>query len=159
VTPHVPYPEPVDPDSGPAPVPPVRAGAVAVVAAGGAIGSLARWAVGLALPTHRGALPWSTVTVNLVGALLIAVLLVLVTEVLSPHPLLRPFLGVGVLGGFTTFSTAMLDLRTLLAGGESLTALAYLAVTLVGGFAVVAVGLALTRRVAARVLAGAGETG
>jgi CrcB protein len=125
-------------------------GAVAVVAAGGVLGSLARWAVGLAVPTPAGTFPWATFGINVLGSLLMGVLVVVVTEVRDAHPLVRPFLGVGVLGGFTTFSTFATDAQVLLAGGHRATALAYVAATVVGAVGACALAVALTRRVAAR---------
>src|SRR5437763_10088263 len=87
---------------------------VGVIAAGGALGALARYGVSLALPTQPGHFPWGTFAINVVGCALIGVLMVLIMEVWSAHRLLRPFLGVGVLGGFTTFSTYAVDLLGLL---------------------------------------------
>lgn len=122
--------------------------AVAVVAAGGILGSLARWAVGLALPTAPGGFPWGTVGINVLGSLLMGVLVVVVTEVRATHPLVRPFLGTGVLGGFTTFSTFAVDAQTLLLGGHRATALAALGATIVGAVGACALAMAVTRRVA-----------
>jgi CrcB protein len=126
------------------PAPPLRR-AVAAVAAGGALGSLARWAAGLALPATPGAFPLATFGVNVVGCLLMGVLAA-VLDTRSSHPLLRPFLGVGVLGGFTTFSTFAVDARLLLDGGHRATALAYLAGTAGAAVAATAAGLLATRR-------------
>jgi Integral membrane protein possibly involved in chromosome condensation len=67
-----------------------------------------------------------------VGCLLIGVLIVAVTEWTVAHPLVRPFLGTGILGGFTTFSTYAVDAEQLLTTGRVTTAVAYLAATLVG---------------------------
>jgi fluoride exporter len=74
-----------------------------------------------------------------VGCGLIGVLMVLSTEVLPAHRLLRPFLGVGVLGGFTTFSTYAVEFRGLLQPGSVPLAFAYLAGTVI--CALLAVGL------------------
>ena len=80
---------------------------LAAVAVGGSAGSAARYEVALLLPHDAGTgVPWATLAVNAVGCLLIGVLIVLVE---GRHPLLRPLLGVGVLGGFTTFSTYAVD--------------------------------------------------
>jgi CrcB protein len=131
---------------------PVLAGqgaAVAVVAAGGVLGALARWGVGLLLPAPPGTFPWATFGINVLGSLLMGVLVVLVTEAVAAHPLVRPFLGVGVLGGFTTFSTFAVDAQTLLAGGHRATALAYLAGTVLAAVAAAALGMTLTRRATA----------
>lgn len=74
--------------------------------------------------------------------------MVMITQVLRPHPLLRPFLGVGVLGGFTTFSTALVEVQKSVEDGSSGTALAYLAATLVAALAAVWTGVRLTRAIA-----------
>jgi CrcB protein len=121
---------------------------VAAVAAGGALGALARYGVGLALPPAPGAFPVATFGINVLGCLLIGVLLVLVTEVRAAHPLVRPFLATGVLGGFTTFSTYAVDAQLLLVTGHAATAFGYLAGTLVAAVLATWVGAAVTRRVA-----------
>ncbi|MEJ2863086.1 fluoride efflux transporter FluC [Actinomycetospora flava] len=121
--------------------------AVAVVALGGVLGSLARWAVGLLAPVAPGGFPWGTVGINVLGSLLMGVLVVVVTEVRAAHPLVRPFLGTGVLGGFTTFSTFAVDAETLLGGGHRGTSLAYVAATIVGAVGACALAVSVTRRV------------
>ena len=77
---------------------------LAAVAAGGAIGSLGRWLVGLAASDAV----WGTVLVNLTGAFALGLLAVRL-EGERLHPLARPFLAVGLLGGWTTYSTFTLD--------------------------------------------------
>lgn len=84
---------------------------LAAVALGGVIGACARYGVGLLRPLGPLAFPWSTLLVNVAGCAAMGVLMVLVTEVLTPHRLVRPFLGTGVLGGFTTFSTYAVDVH------------------------------------------------
>ncbi|MDX2600177.1 CrcB family protein [Streptomyces caniscabiei] len=117
-----------------------QAPVVAVVAAGGGIGAGARYGAGLLWPVGAGGFPWTTFWVNVVGCFLIGLLMVAVTEVWTAHRLVRPFLGTGVLGGFTTFSTYAVDIQRLIEEGRPATALAYLAVTLLA--ALLAVGLA-----------------
>jgi CrcB protein len=73
------------------------------------------------------------------------VVMVLITEVVTPHRLLRPFLGVGVLGGFTTFSTYAVDTHRLLLAGRPGLALAYVAGTLAAAMAGVWTGANATR--------------
>lgn len=124
-----------------------QAAITGAVALGGALGALARWAVGLALPAHPGAFPLGTFLINVVGCLLMGVLVVLVTENRESHPMLRPFLGVGVLGGFTTFSTFATDGATLLDRGHLGTGFGYLAATIAGAVSAAALGLVVTRRV------------
>lgn len=120
--------------------------AVGVVAVGGALGALARWAVGIAWPAAHGGFPTSTMLINIIGCLLMGVLVVHVVEVREAHHLVRPFLGVGVLGGFTTFSTFSYDTQQLLSTGHLGTALGYLAATVIGSVGAAALGLAVARR-------------
>jgi CrcB protein len=122
--------------------------AVAAVSLGGALGALARWGIGLAWPAPHGGFPTSTLVINVVGCLLMGVLVVHVAEVREAHPLVRPFLGVGVLGGFTTFSTFAVDTQGLLAGGHLGVALGYLAATVLGSVGASALGLTLARATA-----------
>ncbi|MFE0171372.1 fluoride efflux transporter CrcB [Streptomyces sp. NPDC059002] len=122
---------------------------LAAVAVGGALGASARYAASLAWPVGPGAFPWSTLAVNAAGCALIGVLMVLVTEVWTAHRLVRPFLGTGVLGGFTTFSTYAVDIERLLGGGYARTGLAYLALTLLAALAAVWCAAWTTRRLVA----------
>jgi len=146
-------PEPVDPDvdgSGPSGRGELRAPrALAVllaVALGGVLGAEARYGLGVALPHGAGAWPWSTLVVNASGCLLIGVLMVLITERGRVHPLIRPLLGVGVLGGYTTFSSYVVDAIALTDAGRIGPALGYLAITPVLAVLAVAAGIAATRR-------------
>jgi CrcB protein len=118
---------------------------LAVVSAGGVLGAVARYGLATAWPHRPGRFPWATFVTNVSGCLLIGVLMVLVTEVWSAHRLLRPFLGIGVLGGYTTFSTYAVDVQQLVAAGAARTGLAYLAGTLGAALAAVYAGIALTR--------------
>jgi CrcB protein len=122
-----------------------------VVSVGGGIGGLARLGVNTLLPSHGASFPWSTFGENVSGCLLIGALMVVVTEhaalrTYPRHHLVRPFLGTGVLGGFTTFSAFTSDTRALLAGGHGATASLYLAGSLVAGLAAVVAGMEVTRR-------------
>lgn len=121
------------------------------IAVGGAIGASARYALGVAFPAGPTGFPWATFGVNVLGCLLIGALMVVVTgledrattagRVRPGRRLVRPFLGVGVLGGFTTFSTYVVEIRHLFEAGAVGTALAYLAGTL--ATAVPATGLGM----------------
>ncbi|MFD7133431.1 fluoride efflux transporter CrcB [Streptomyces sp. NPDC059894] len=123
---------------------------VAVVAVGGGLGALARYAASLWWPTPAGSFPWTTLWVNVVGCAVIGLLMVLVTEALTVHRLVRPFFGTGVLGGFTTFSTYAVDLQRLFDTGHERTALAYLAATPLAALTAVWLATAGTRRVVLR---------
>lgn len=107
------------------------------IAVGGALGALARFVAGRVWGTGGAAFPWTTLTINVVGCALIGVLMVLVTDVWTGRRLLRPFVGTGVLGGFTTFSTYAVDIQRLATGGRPLIALAYLLATVVAALAAV----------------------
>lgn len=112
-----------------------------VIGGGGALGSLVRWSLGELMPWSGDGFPWATFVVNVSGGLVLGVLMVFLLDVLPPHRYLRPFLGVGLLGGYTTFSTAMLEARHLLAGGQAPVAFAYLAGSLVAGLLAVWLGI------------------
>ncbi|MEY7979197.1 CrcB family protein, partial [Streptomyces pilosus] len=75
---------------------------------------------------------------------------VIVTEVRTAHPLVRPFLGTGVLGGFTTFSTYAVDVRDLLDGGHAAAGVVCLVVTPVAALTAVWTAAAATRSVLVR---------
>ncbi|WP_327151799.1 fluoride efflux transporter FluC [Nocardia sp. NBC_01329] len=145
-------PLPVDPDIdlGYAPQRAELAGShgaiLAVIAIGGALGALARYGLIRSLPTPPGGFPWMVLLINVIGSFLLGALMVVITEQRSAHPLLRPFLGVGVLGGFTTFSTYADDIRALLDTGAVLIGAAYLASTLFAAVAACALGVGLARR-------------
>jgi CrcB protein len=111
-----------------------------VVAAGGALGSLARWAVTLVLPHEGRQFPWSTFTVNVVGCGLIGALMLLDEELWAPSRYRRAFLRTGVLGGFTTFSAYGLDTHTLLLAGAVAAAALYVLGSLAAGLAAVRLG-------------------
>ena len=116
-----------------------------VIAVGGAIGATARYLIGLAWPTEPGGFPWATLFINVFGCALIGILMVVVTDVLTRQRLIRPFLGTGVLGGFTTFSTYALDIQQLVANRHAGTALLYLAATITGALIAVWATANLTR--------------
>ncbi|GAA5179894.1 hypothetical protein GCM10023322_10930 [Rugosimonospora acidiphila] len=115
------------------------------IALGGALGALGRYGIGYAFPASATGFPWATFVINVSGCLLIGVLMVLNDRFWSGRRLVRPFLGTGVLGGYTTFSTYVVDIQRLAQGGAAATALAYLAVSVLVGLAAVAVGVGLTR--------------
>jgi CrcB protein len=123
----------------------LHASVLAAISAGGVVGALARYALATAWPHPPHGFPWSTFVVNVTGCFLIGVLMVIVTEVVTHKPLLRPFLGVGVLGGYTTFSTYVVDIQRAAGQGVPLTALAYLALTLTAALLAVYAGTVLTR--------------
>jgi CrcB protein len=128
----------------------VDAALLAAIALGGVLGAEARYVVARLLDTPVGGWPWDTWLVNVSGSFLIGVLMAVLATVRRPHPLVRPFLGVGVLGGFTTFSTAMVEVPDLLGAGRPALALLYLAGTAVSALLATAVGTWLVRAVRGR---------
>lgn len=118
---------------------------LSVISAGAAIGALTRYGLGSAFPSAADAFPWTTFAINTAGCLLIGALMVLVTDVWVGRRLIRPFLGVGVLGGFTTFSTYVVEIQRLVEVRAAGTALAYLAATILAALAATFCGITLTR--------------
>ncbi|MEU5942144.1 CrcB family protein [Micromonospora sp. NPDC047548] len=121
------------------------AAVLGAVAAGGVLGALARAGIQAALPHPPTGFPWATFGVNVTGCLLIGALMAVLGR-RDAAPLARPFLGVGVLGGFTTFSAYVVDAHRAVVAGAAPTALAYLAATLVAGLLAVWAGDALAGR-------------
>lgn len=116
-----------------------------VISVGGALGSAARWGVGELMPWSGDTFPWATFVENISGSFALGALMVFLLDVWPPSRYLRPFVAVGLLGGYTTFSTYMLEARTLIAEDQVPTAMAYLAGTLASGLAAVWAGIALAR--------------
>lgn len=112
------------------------------VAAGGVIGSLARHGVNMLFAhVFVRPVPYATAAVNLIGSAAIGVLAGLVaTERLAMSPTMRTFVFVGLLGGFTTFSSFMLDTLTLMHTREHTLAMSNLAGQIAIGFVAVYAG-------------------
>ncbi len=106
-----------------------------LVALGGAVGTAAREALTLAVPS-LGAFPLAVFGINLLGAFLLGVLLESLVRRgpdVGTRRALRLLLGTGVLGGFTTYSTLATDAASLIAGGQAAVGVAYALATLVLG--------------------------
>lgn len=118
---------------------------LAAIYAGGVVGALLRVGLAQAFPPDPGTWPWPTFVVNLVGALLLGYFFALFRD----HPdesLHHPFLGTGVCGTLTTFSTLQLEFYELVDHDDLGLAAAYCLATLVGGYLAVRLGIALERR-------------
>lgn len=116
--------------------------ALLLVMLGGALGAAARWSIGLILAP--GAIPWATLLVNLVGGLAMGVVAGLLGRgALGEDG--RLLLGVGLLGGFTTFSAFGLETLRMIERGEIGGALAYATASVIGAVTMTALGLAATR--------------
>lgn len=129
---------------------------LAAVAAGGVLGAEGRHALSL-LQTDGSGWPWATFAINVSGCLLIGALMAVVLELTAPHRLIRPFLGIGLLGGYTTFSTYAADVRQLLADERFAPALSYLIGTPLTALVAVWGGATVARAALRRVRPAAGE--
>ncbi|HEX2902031.1 MAG TPA: CrcB family protein [Jatrophihabitans sp.] len=121
---------------------------VLLIAVGGGLGSIARYALGRIWPDGAHRLPQTTLGINLLGAFLLGMLVIAVTETWNAPDWLRPFLGTGILGGFTTFSTFAVQAQQL----PVEPALTYLAASIVGGLLLATAGMAVMRRLAPRAI-------
>ena len=114
---------------------------------GGAVGAGFRYHIGsVALRNLGPGFPWGTWLVNLLGGFLMGVLVGSLREFtpIDGEPL-RLFLGVGVLGGFTTFSAFSLETANMLLGGQAVTAAAYAVSSVAGSVLALFLGLLVTR--------------
>jgi CrcB protein len=118
----------------------VSPSAMAAIFLGGTVGTLLRYLVEVHHPIGQGGFPWPTLIVNLSGSFAIGLILPLTEHVSRRLPLLRPLFVVGLLGGWTTYSTLAVEATLLAKDGDVLTCLGYLAATVVGGVGLVIVG-------------------
>jgi CrcB protein len=124
----------------------LRQWALAAASAGGILGAEARYGVSLAMPHQDQQFPWSTVVINSTGCLLIGLLMTVLLGAPSPHRLARPFLGVGVLGGYTTYSTFAVEVQRLVLQHRPLVAVGYAVLTVLACAGAVWLSSTLTAR-------------
>jgi fluoride exporter len=122
---------------------------LAAIAVGGGLGSVARYGLSTAFPGGYG-YPWAIFTVNVSGCFLLGLLMVYLLEVWPPRRYLRPFLAVGLLGGYTTFSTYAAGVMTLLTGRAFALADAYALTSIVAALIAVWAGMKTGRLAAER---------
>lgn len=118
------------------------------IAVGGGIGSLARYLLSAAFPAGHG-FPWSIFAVNVSGSFVLGLLMVYLLEVWPPRRLLRPLLAVGLIGGYTTFSTYAGGIVTLVTGGRLALANSYALTSILAALAAVWCGMKAARAAAA----------
>jgi fluoride exporter len=119
---------------------------LAAIFAGGFVGTIPRAALAQSLTTGAGEWPWATFAVNLVGAALLGFFITRLQERLPSSLYRRAFLGTGVCGALTTFSTVMVELVLMLDAGHLALAGAYACASLAGGLAAVFAATKLVRR-------------
>ena len=119
---------------------------LAAIFAGGFVGSIARAALAQSWTDRPDQWPWATFIVNMLGAALLGYFITRLQERLPPSLYRRAFLGTGVCGALTTFSTVMVELARMLEGDHLALAGAYAAASLAGGFAAIFLATKLVRR-------------
>jgi CrcB protein len=118
---------------------------LAAIYLGGVAGALIRVGLAEAFPPAAGTWPWPTFAVNMAGALLLGYFFALLRD----HPeesLAHPFLGTGICGTLTTFSTMQLEFYELIDEGDAGLAAAYCAATLLGGYLLLRIGIGIEER-------------
>ena len=123
------------------------------VALGGAVGAVLRYQTGRTMTALLGpqtitAFPWATLCVNVLGSLAMGLLAGWLARHGQGGEQWRLLIGVGLLGGFTTFSAFSLELMLLIERGQAGTALSYALISVIAGLAALYLGL-ITMRVAA----------
>jgi fluoride exporter len=122
---------------------------VAAVAVGGGLGSVVRYLLSAAFPAGNG-FPWAIFAINVSGCFLLGLLMIYLLDVWPPRRFLRPFLAVGLLGGYTTFSTYAGGVLTLLTGHAIALADAYALSSVLAALIAVWAGLKAGRLAAVR---------
>lgn len=139
--------------SGPVGPPPARWRIALLVAAGGALGAILRFLLTVLVPTVTTPtlveLPWSTFWVNLIGCLALGAMTGAL-EVRPGRPWMQPLLGTGLCGGFTTFSTVVLEGSAMIGADFPILALVHGTQTVVLCLGAMVVGLLVGRRLAER---------
>ncbi len=123
-------------------------GLVLAVAAGGALGSLARYGLGAWIGSPSGGFPFAILAVNVLGSFAMGVVAGIGGSKAGLSPEVQTFLAVGVLGGFTTFSAFSLDAATLIQRGDWGLAALYVCGSVILSVGALFAGLALVRAAA-----------
>ena len=124
--------------------------ATGLVALGGGAGAVLRYQAGRALtgllgPATVASFPWATLVVNVVGSLAMGLLAGWLARHGAASETWRLLIGVGLLGGFTTFSAFSLEMMLLIERGQPSTAFAYAAISVLAGVTALYIGLIVMR--------------
>ena len=139
------------------PLPRLPLGVLMAVFIGGCVGGLARYVLTTSWTTPVRAFPWATLVINISGALALAVLVVLLSDALPPTTYVRPLLGSGFCGAWTTFSSITAGADQLIAHGAAGIGAAYVLASAVGGLGAAGLGLVSTRALVRRGRSGHNE--
>lgn len=118
----------------------------AAIFAGGFVGAIARAELVVELGAPAGQWPWATFIVNIVGAFLLGYFTTRLQERLPVSAYRRPFLGTGLCGALTTFSTMQIELLQMLDRDRLVLAACYALTSVVAGFGAIALATNLVRR-------------
>ena len=119
---------------------------LAAVFVGGGIGALARAGLGEAMVTRPGSWPWATFTVNIAAAFVLGYATTLLLERLPASRFRRPFVGTGICGGLSTFSTMQVEIVRLFQDGAWEIAVGYALASILFGLVVMQFASAMARR-------------
>jgi fluoride exporter len=119
---------------------------LAAIFAGGSLGAMARGALAQSMVVHPDRWPWATFIVNVLGALLLGYFITRLQERLPPSLYGRAFLGTGICGALTTFSTMMVELLQMIEAGHWALAGGYLAASIGCGLAAIFLSTKIVRR-------------
>jgi fluoride exporter len=120
---------------------------IILVMSGGALGAVMRFGLSRALPVGAGGWPWPTFAANIAGGLAMGVLAAWLLRGDSAAEPLRLFLGVGVLGGFTTFSAFSLEMAQMVQRGQGAMAAGYALVSVILALGAVFAGMMLAKAI------------
>lgn len=121
--------------------------AVLLVGAGGALGAVARYGTGVLFGRlGLGGFPWTTMTVNILGSFLMGLFISYLAFATPPHQAeLRQLIAIGVMGGFTTFSSFSLDAMTMIERGQFMPAAFYILASVVVSIVALFIGMLIFR--------------
>jgi CrcB protein len=124
----------------------LHARTLTAVAVGGALGASARYALAQLVHVPQDTFPWATFWTNVSGSLALGLVLALLLGRFPSSRYARPFVAIGFIGAYTTYSTFAVETDLLIKDGHGAIAVSYVAASLIGGFAAVWVGIAIGRR-------------
>ena len=129
---------------------PIRPRVVAATAAGGALGAPARYGVSKIIHVAPNAFPIATFVINLTGAFVLGAFITIVIERFPPNEYARPFVAIGFLGAYTTYSTLAVESATLVKNSHAALGIGYAVISVAAGLIVAYLGIIAGRLVPPR---------